>query len=274
MHLCPRVRSAGRPKREPASATNYSCQIVVGSRETMSRVSLAYSALLVTLLTVPSSSRAERILVEGTAVVTSIQDATPMFNSSVFVGQTISFSYSFNTTQPGSSDPYLVTSPGVGTYLAEVGDYTWSFDPKPGTGYSVFVGDNTLTGGGDLYGAGIGEGALGVETFGPFLGSSDPKPWNRIDMNLQDPSGTALTSSYVPTSIDLSDFSVRTFLLIRSDNEFGDPSLGETGRILGEVTSLTFTPQAVPEPGTMVALALGGAALLKGRKGRGRPDLT
>ncbi|RYG17832.1 PEP-CTERM sorting domain-containing protein [bacterium] len=232
----------------------------------MSRVSLACSTLVIALAAAPSSSQAELILVEGTALVTSIQDATPMFNSSVFVGQTISFSYSYNSTQPGSNDPFLDLTTGVGTYEATVGDYAWSFDPKPGTDYGIFVGDNSLPGGGDLYEAGIGEGALGVETSGPFLGSSDPAPWSRIDMNLQDPSGTALTSRYVPASIVLSDFSVRTFELVRSYNEFGEPSVGETGRILGEVTSLTFTPQAVPEPASLAALGLGALALLRRRK--------
>jgi hypothetical protein len=92
-------------------------------------------------------------------------------------------------------------------------------------------------------------------------------PFNGVAVQLEDSTGTALSSASLPTSIDLSAYTSARFIISFEDwdvvaDPWGDDAV--FAKASGALDTMTFTP--VPEPATMTLLALGGLAVLRKRR--------
>ena len=204
-----------------------------------------------------SDIRAEIIAINLTAEITGLEDPCALLNGQLAPDDIITGSYTYNSDTP-DTNPYILQgfyeyfSPPYGITLYG-GGFVFQTDPE-NVEFLVEIGNNHY-GSDDSY----------------FLSSYNNVPLhngiyvNGISWQLTDYSGTALSSVALPTTPPvLEDWTHHSlnfnFLHITGGipDGHGSPSFG----IGAEVTSVAL----VPEPATVLLLALGGLALRRKRR--------
>ena len=145
-----------------------------------------------------------------------------------------------------------IADPSMGSFASNGVPYGFAVDVD-GTSYAIDGRATVVTAndiGVDQYGVVAIDGGLTLELF------------------LQDFTQTALSSDAQPLLPSLAAFGSRRFELFADDTEFG-----------GDLTSLVCTagcaaPVAVPEPGSLLLIAVGAGAFAIRRRTRPRPPIT
>jgi len=198
-----------------------------------------------------------------TGIVTSLIDTNGALDSSIFIGQSFSGSYTFDPTTPDitlsdEQGNYQWLNPSLRGFTADffIGNYAFGLSPSFPSG-AVGVKDNAPFGPinqlEDLYQA---NGQL-VQTSGPFFplpGGNPQGIWTIVLQNTTDLS--VITSDALPiVPPDINLFEMNRFSFQNNTAEID---------IRGFLTSLN--PAPVPEPATLSLLGIGllaGAALRK-----------
>jgi len=207
-----------------------------------------------------------------TGIMTSVVDTNSALDSSIFIGQSFSGSYTFDPTTPDRNPSdvrgdYEWRDDFLRGFTAEfsIGNYTFGLSPLAPSG-GVIVLDDAPSGPPDNRRLEDGYNVSGqlVQVSGPFFplpGGRDPDAptqqqanWQIILNSLSDLS--IITSDALPTvAPDINLFETNIFSFTNNPGEI---------QIIGSLTSLSIT--SVPEPGTLSLLAAGllaGAAFRK-----------
>ena len=200
-----------------------------------SKIMLLAIALLCGLILLPAPTKAALIKVEIEAVVDSVQDDGSYLEGKIKVGDIITGSYTYDssvTHLPG--ERYQFDSPPFGVFL-NVGGFAFQTDPT-NVYFEMGIGNDRPWG--DTY------------FFLSFnnLSLSNSSPVDRISWQLDDPTGTALSSDALPTTAPVLDDWHANVLAFGADRRYG---------IQAHVTS------AIPEPTCIILLSVGGLFLRK-----------
>jgi len=201
-------------------------------------------AALSGLILTPAPAKAALITVEIEAVVDSVSDDGNYLEGKIKVGDIITGFYLYDSTTPDSNP-----SPYIGMYE----HYTLPYGIKLSIGGFVFQSDPDDVD--FLVSVGNAGGPYSMDNYliasRNNLSLSNGAPVDRISWQLDDPTGTALSSDALPTAPPVLDDWQSVFgLRISADRMWG---------IDAHVTS------AIPEPSTMLFLGLG-TVLLKKRQ--------
>ena len=192
------------------------------------------------MLVLAGPAHAALITFEFGGQVTSITDASNFLQGRIVPGQAYSARYSFDSQAPDTQSG----DPQVGAYLCASNTFQMVFGqltvaiPKS----RVVVGNHSF---GDAY---------SVDAVGAVPGDF---PVTELVLNLEDPTGAAFSNDSLPLSPpSLTRFTTRSFSFD------GDPAPNSYYSVHANVTYI----QAIPEPGSLLALSVGLAAVLTRRR--------
>ena len=198
-------------------------------------------AALSGLILTPAPAKAALITVEIEAVVDSVSDDGNYLEGKIKVGDIITGFYLYDSTTPDSNP-----SPYIGMYE----HYTLPYGIKLSIGGFVFQSDPDDVD--FLVSVGNAGGPYSMDNYliasRNNLSLSNGAPVDRISWQLDDPTGTALSSDALPTAPPVLDDWQTDVLVFGADRRYG---------IGAHVTS------AIPEPSTIILLSLAALVLSK-----------
>lgn len=211
------------------------------------------------LASAASAARADLVTVDFTGTVATLPDPTGIFAGAA-VGDTFTGSLVYDSAAspvtPGANPAqYLYSAASTPPYLAPLGI---SVTLRGVTVSPRYPGAMILTVSNDLAtNPAFPDVFIAQAAAGPLSGATNPQ----IDFAVADSTGTALGSTALPTSLDLSRFTDSQFRLFNN----------KAGSVFDIFTG-TLDLRPVPEPGSLALMAVGAAGLAVGaarRKSRG-----
>lgn len=236
---------------------------------------LPYLIASATLLSAIGSAQVQTFQLDGTVATANTrsilgQNLSPSeVQQGIPVGSDFSFTFSYNQSQP-IHDQYLAVTEYDAPFAlsGKLGDRTFT-----GTASLIMLNDNLPGEGDDQFYLFISELVYGNSTeYSPqVITENNPFPGsdyylNRFEIKLTDSTGTAFSGGALPSTLSFSSFDSTSFNVSYHDrNSVSDESDDVSTEFSGAFNSVRQI-NAVPEPATMAALALGASALLRRRR--------